>query len=122
MRISDWSSDVCSSDLALFLDHHAVTPGEGLGDQLLRRIERLRPVGPRDRAADRPMFGAVPADHHQRLAAIPEKAIQLRHRSAADEPDANVEPPRQPVEAPPPPGIDPDPQTGSTARRARGWH
>src|SRR3546814_11704213 len=70
---------------ALFLDHHAVTPGEGLGDQLLRRIERLRPVGPRDRAADRAMFGAVTADHHQRLAAIADKAIELRDRSAADE-------------------------------------
>src|SRR3546814_2828341 len=54
------------------------------------------------------MFGAMTADHHQRLAAIAEKAIELRDRSAADERDAIVEPSRQPVEQRHQRGIDRD--------------
>src|SRR3546814_11263363 len=49
MRISDWSSDVCSSDLELVgtllerLHHHAVDAG---GDQLLAGVARLLLVEP----------------------------------------------------------------------------
>src|SRR3546814_5239712 len=42
MRISDWSSDVCSSDLASFIAHAAAVGIEAGGHRRhLRRIERL---------------------------------------------------------------------------------
>src|SRR3546814_2984260 len=46
MRISDWSSDVCSSDLisslreALFDTHTTVAPGLGPGDHWRQRVAR----------------------------------------------------------------------------------
>src|SRR3546814_10265730 len=40
MRISDWSSDVCSSDLKLILQEAAWSPCSLLQDQLVGREER----------------------------------------------------------------------------------
>src|SRR3546814_19524568 len=47
MRISDWSSDVCSSDLAGVRAHvHAPEPAQpaDAGDRVLRLGERVQPV------------------------------------------------------------------------------
>src|SRR3546814_10745026 len=42
MRISDWSSDVCSSDLLILAD---IKPGNGAVEQCLKRIDMLaRPM------------------------------------------------------------------------------
>src|SRR3546814_13865965 len=38
MRISDWSSDVCSSDLAILVSRYVA--GMGLGRHLMRRLVR----------------------------------------------------------------------------------
>src|SRR3546814_3300280 len=47
MRISDWSSDVCSSDLRGLLRPAAGRPGAGLRRQLADRLARPRPAGAR---------------------------------------------------------------------------
>src|SRR3546814_20023469 len=54
MRISDWSSDVCSSDL-LHRPHYGVDPDQGIqGADPLRRVQRIR-----DRARPRPATARV---------------------------------------------------------------
>src|SRR3546814_5028794 len=60
MRISDWSSDVCSSDLAL-------ESGSGLGGQMI--VER-------DRGCDRRLVILVPAEPGNRSAVQIQSAVQ----------------------------------------------
>src|SRR3546814_2051339 len=47
MRISDWSSDVCSSDLAFGIAHR-----EALGDDGLGELDHVRQIDDRPRMAD----------------------------------------------------------------------
>src|SRR3546814_16693710 len=53
MRISDWSSDLCSSDLAGLLEYEASVPGDRLGDrqEVFPRME-LRLIVEADGARD----------------------------------------------------------------------
>src|SRR3546814_11096819 len=44
MRISDWSSDVCSSDLALGVDSGHIRPGPAIAEQDLDALRRQ--IGP----------------------------------------------------------------------------
>src|SRR3546814_13223895 len=70
MRISDWSSDVCSSDLP-------PRPMRNMEDQLLRLVARLG-EGERDEAEEQGAAdprGAAPDVHH--LAARPALRAQL---------------------------------------------
>src|SRR3546814_18581675 len=39
MRISDWSSDVCSSDLDIEQNYHAATPGQRFAYDLLKIVD-----------------------------------------------------------------------------------
>src|SRR3546814_12933854 len=38
MRISDWSSDVCSSDLDIEQNYHAASPGQRFAYDLVKRV------------------------------------------------------------------------------------
>src|SRR3546814_11992414 len=83
MRISDWSSDVCSSDLVLRERWH---PRQGTSRLLLRtrlRAQELRPVEQRLRPAD--------ADRHR--AARPDRPLHRGgpRRTAAGPADARLE-------------------------------
>src|SRR3546814_14473754 len=44
MRISDWSSDVCSSDLAEAADQSTLPDGVNLPDEIARREDRLAAI------------------------------------------------------------------------------
>src|SRR3546814_13471664 len=70
MRISDWSSDVCSSDLVELLD----------GDEkTLRRIEKaLRRAGAADGESRPKIFQALDLEFEQEPAAQPEDASPAR--------------------------------------------
>src|SRR3546814_16046607 len=71
MRISDWSSDVCSSDLVQRVAHLLAVPGDREGLDLLRGgVERLLAV-----AAERALLGA------RRLASAEHGAVAEDDRS-----------------------------------------
>src|SRR3546814_17711932 len=76
MRISDWSSDVCSSDLKHRVEGGAGGAGIGLHQQICRRLSGppllsgLRAVGRGRDAGDRPREGAVRLRLCQRPAAF----------------------------------------------------
>src|SRR3546814_2191932 len=42
MRISDWSSDVCSSDLTIDKDNTTIVDGAGEADAIKGRVEQIR--------------------------------------------------------------------------------
>src|SRR3546814_14774099 len=66
MRISDWSSDVCSSDLFRLVRAVAADAGAGAKDRRDRRADRRsRPHRPRARTA-RGRAGEAPADQRRR--------------------------------------------------------
>src|SRR3546814_2690207 len=75
MRISDWSSDVCSSDLVL--QAHVL---HGLGQ--VQRLGRIRRLGPAmGDVAERAAAGAdLPQDHEGR-GAVAEALVDVRARS-----------------------------------------
>src|SRR3546814_6598032 len=71
MRISDWSSDVCSSDL-LHRPHYGVDPDQGIqGADPLRRVQRIR-----DRARPRPATARV----RRRAAAQLDQPVEAHDR------------------------------------------
>src|SRR3546814_11614945 len=81
MRISDWSSDVCSSDLAL-LDG-AETGEEEIGEAVADRpkpqlVPRIVPPGCTQRAQDRLFMVAVVVDPSEKVQVLPANAAQSR--------------------------------------------
>src|SRR3546814_9673807 len=79
MRISDWSSDVCSSDLPARPRDPAVVEGETQVRELLRRIEEFRARIPRPPEA----ASYEPSDAEDVLEQQPDVR---EHFSAAEEP------------------------------------
>src|SRR3546814_3187635 len=77
MRISDWSSDVCSSDLAAEIARHA--------DQPHRRAPRMGPDPLRLERCDAAVRDRPGKDHrdHQRLP--PEQAFEDMHARCGDQ-------------------------------------
>src|SRR3546814_18567371 len=60
MRISDWSSDVCSSDLPALLQHAVVSDGELQPDELdFHHACLLRDGGPWGQGYPEPLFAGV---------------------------------------------------------------
>src|SRR3546814_4555302 len=64
MRISDWSSDVCSSDLALL---ERLMVGRGVGPPLVDVLAKGQPLAP---------FGIVVMDGRNQIA-IPDRLVEL---------------------------------------------
>src|SRR3546814_9563009 len=69
MRISDWSSDVCSSDLGAFDTADVMTGRERVGAQVARQLEQIGELRPhvalhaRDRRAAGEIFVGEIVDH-----------------------------------------------------------
>src|SRR3546814_2592937 len=85
MRISDWSSDVCSSDLQATL----VVPGVDLGDPQHAGAREARPADPSRLPAAAAILGAGPQHPHARaqlLGAVGTE--QLDHLGAVADLDA----------------------------------
>src|SRR3546814_303160 len=76
MRISDWSSDVCSSDLALGVDSGHIRPGPAIAEQDLDALRRQ--IGPL-RVADDDVrqYLAAKADPLGRIARGNAAAVEL---------------------------------------------
>src|SRR3546814_19915275 len=76
MRISDWSSDVCSSDLALGVDSGHIRPGPAIAEQDLDALRRQ--IGPL-RVADDDVrqYLAAKADPLDRIARGNAAAVEL---------------------------------------------
>src|SRR3546814_940610 len=85
MRISDWSSDVCSSDLARLRDIaqlDALTPRRRRRIILDRAFEPA--VEPRGRHAVRPDFALLERGAHQRIDALARRTRNGEHGHALD--------------------------------------
>src|SRR3546814_12297917 len=64
MRISDWSSDVCSSDLDQMLDRG----DRGVGHDAMAEVEDMGTIGERRKdAVDRRIERAAPRDERERI-------------------------------------------------------
>src|SRR3546814_3098449 len=77
MRISDWSSDVCSSDLRHQLHHPARA---GVADRGAVELAFL----PRDRVDEGPVAFVARGDAHRREARDLDRVEAVRLRAAAD--------------------------------------
>src|SRR3546814_5880404 len=99
MRISDWSSDVCSSDLRVETRHEIGKPGKEALAQHPRRAEQIPPDARRDAPAGQPVLFEQrlhPLDalrpetrgdeqHHQRLGAPTLESAPVRSEEHTSE-------------------------------------
>src|SRR3546814_11481367 len=92
MRISDWSSDVCSSDLGIGLEiGGAIARAGGVGPEADRHArERLHADQLALLAAHRPAVVVEHLDRHAEAAALDLAAPNRADRIAADEAGADV--------------------------------
>src|SRR3546814_14357173 len=91
MRISDWSSDVCSSDLVLGLDHGIAEQGRRLPlDQPRlpheRAVGRLELADARQRVRIHHPARALPVRRLQRMDELDQLVLRVRRRKGARSP------------------------------------